>query len=63
MILFNLNYLLKILSPNVVALGASILIYEFRGDTVQFIASKHFHLYKEHLIGKKHEIVIIEKFK
>lgn len=34
---FNLNYLLKPLSPNTVTLEVRISIYEFLGDKTQFI--------------------------
>ena len=35
---FNLNYLLKALSPNIVTLGVSALTCGFWGDTIQLIA-------------------------
>ena len=35
---FNLNYLLKALSPDTVTLGVRVSTYEFEGDTVQFLA-------------------------
>lgn len=35
---FNVNYLLKVLSPNTVMLEVKALTYEFWGDTVQSMA-------------------------
>lgn len=38
MTLFNLNYLLKTLSPNIVILRIRVLTYEFGRNTIQSIA-------------------------